>query len=131
MVNDSGVLNLDDLTDEEREQLERLATQHAADFATEDEGEKLAAHEAATAFLVVVNKDNTVFVSPDVNLDLTLDRVAGPSDIKFGAGEVVSHMEATQTAMLTQQIMMQAAQQMQQQMVAAQQEKSIREKLGL
>lgn len=129
MANEAGAINLDEVDDETKEKLAKLAAQHHVN--PEPDGSELTGHHAATAFLVVINHDNSVFASQDANLDVVLDRMATPFDLQHGAQQVLNSMTATQIAGTTHQLMMQATQQMQQQMLAAQQEKAIREKLKI
>lgn len=123
MANESGAIDLGSLSKEEQEAVAGLADQQPED-------EKPQAHQARTAFLVIVEEDNRAWVQPDCNFDLALDHYPTPAEV-YGAlvyckrdADAMANVQAMD-AFMTRKGQIIAAQQK-----AAAEEAQIRQALG-
>jgi hypothetical protein len=117
-----GPLHTDDLTDEQRAALAKLADANPP-------GEDETHTKVTTAFLIVVGADGAVIADADLtrSAELVLERGATPDDIYGAAAVVQKDLAAMETAQRTQQAMMMMGQAMQQQA----QEAALRKRLQL
>lgn len=125
LVLPAGYRPKEELTPDQIEALQKMAEENPP---AEDETNEPQGTPVATAFLVVIQPDNSVQISPDANIDIVLDRYPSPADLKHGCREALSQIERAElasivvpsTAQAVQQAMIQGAQQLQQQQQGAQ-----------
>ena len=111
-----------EMTDELREKLGQMADKNPP-AEDELEGNEPTGKPVTTAFLVLINPDNSVQISPDANIDIVLDRYPTPFDFKHGCREILSQIEHADTAGVvapaTVQILLGTMEQLQQRQGAA------------
>jgi len=100
-----GVPKFEDLTPEQQEALGTKAEENGVD----------GANHVTTAYFVVVDRDGTVAIVPDLTLEFVADRKPTAEDILGSASVVQASMTAQITASHTQQVMMAQARAMAQQ----------------
>lgn len=124
LVLPAGYRPKEELTPEQVEALQKMAEENPPAEGEENEPQGT---PVATAFLVVIQPDNSVQISPDANIDIVLERYPSPADLKHGCREALSQIERAElasivvpsTAQAVQQAMIQGAQQLAQQQHAA------------
>lgn len=68
-------------------------------------GAEPAAHQALTAFLVVIGEDGQISFQPDVNYPLVLQRFPHPDEVQAAALVVADNIAVQKTAATVQQAM--------------------------
>jgi len=86
----------EDLTPEQQEALAAKAEENGVD----------GANQVTTAYYVVVDRDGSVAIVPDLSVKFVADRLPTPEDILGSASVVQSSIAAQITASHTQQVMM-------------------------
>lgn len=92
-------VNYDDLTPEEQAQIDALAQE-----APEPEGQ-----EVRTAFLVVINKDGSINISPDLDVPLVREHLPGTDEIYSSCQVIAKDIQVSEAAVATAQFMQQMA----------------------
>jgi hypothetical protein len=103
-----GPLHTDDLTDDQREALAKMAEDNPP-------GEDETGTPVTTAFLVAIGLDGAVVATADLTQPFVPRRGATPDDIYGAASVVLKDLSAMETAQRTQQAMMMMGQVMQRQ----------------
>jgi hypothetical protein len=91
-----GVPKFEDLTPEQQEALGTKAEENGVD----------GANQVTTAYYVVVDRDGTVSIVPDLSVKFVADRLPTAEDILGSASVVQASIAAQITASHTQQVMM-------------------------
>jgi hypothetical protein len=77
-----------------------------------ESGEELPYREVKTAFLVYLGADNSIHVSPDINLPVVCERQPDPHDIWLAVTTIKNDIEKQELALLTAQHVLSAQMQM-------------------
>ena len=85
--------------------------------------------DAATAYLVIIKKDGSTFVSPDINIPLTIDRTVSSEEIYASSQVIVKDITVNETAMLAAQHVMNAQMQLARQIQDAQQNAAVMQQM--
>lgn len=104
---DEVALDYDDLSEEERANLDQMAEGHNP----QPDGEKV-----RTAFLVVVGKDGTTVAVPDLDYKVIRDELPDTDSMLAAMSVVINDITVQKTAQVTAQFMQQMAMHAQQQM---------------
>jgi len=108
----------DDLTPEQQEALAAKAEENGVD----------GANHVTTAYYVVVDRDGTVSIVPDLSVKFVADRLPTPEDILGSASVVQASVAAQITASHTQQVMLAQARAMAE---ASAQQQAVQQMRGL
>ena len=108
----------EDLTPEQQEALAAKAEENGVD----------GANQVTTAYYVVVDRDGSVAIVPDLSVKFVADRLPTPEDILGSASVVQASISAQITASHTQQVMMAQARAMAQQQ---QQQQAVQQMQGM
>jgi hypothetical protein len=86
--------------------------------------------DATTAYLVVINKDGTIFVSPDINIPITIDRPVTGDEIFGSSHVIIKDIQREETAMQAAQHTMNAQMQLARQIQDAQANSQVMNRMG-